>query len=593
MKQKILAYVQAHKAVSAVVGVVIVGGTYFALFGGKDQEPPRYILAEARKGALVVSVSGSGQITAENQVDVKAKASGDIVQVPGVAGQTAKAGAALAYIDARDAQKAVRDAQANLDAANLALEKLKKPADALSKLQAENAIASAKESKQKAEDDLRKAYDDAFTAISNAFLDIPEVMTGLRDIILDNDIAPSQTNMDYYAGQSYLYDGNALRYKDDANAAYQSARAAYDNNFIDYKSATRSQDAFATRALLDQTYATVKGIADAVKSIDNLIRFYKDTIEAKNQNPVALSATHLDRLNAYTGTTNTHVSGILSIKNSIQNSALTIDSSSRTIFEKQASLEKLNAGADALDVASQELTVQQRKNALLDAQQKLADYAVRAPFDGIVAKISVKKGDSVSAGAVAATIITRQRTAVISLNEVDVSRVSVGQKAAITFDAVADLSLSGTVSEIDSIGTVSQGVVTYNVKILFDTQDERVKPGMSATASIVTDTREGALLAPNSAVKSQGAMRYVEAFNPPIDAKGPGGAVSAARPDRKPVTTGLSNDTFTEILSGLSEGEQIVVRTLTGGAAAMQQAPTIFGAPGGNRGGAGTGRVLR
>ncbi|MDD5433706.1 MAG: hypothetical protein PHE77_03610, partial [Candidatus Pacebacteria bacterium] len=58
----------------------------------------------------------------------------------------------------------------------------------------------------------------------------------------------------------------------------------------------------------------------------------------------------------------------------------------------------------------------------------------------------------------------------ISLNEVDVAKVKIGQRAIITFDAIDELEITGKVEDVDTIGTVSQGVVSYNVKIIFDTQ---------------------------------------------------------------------------------------------------------------------------
>ena len=65
----------------------------------------------------------------------------------------------------------------------------------------------------------------------------------------------------------------------------------------------------------------------------------------------------------------------------------------------------------------------------------------------------------------------------------DFLTIKVGDKATLTFDAVTDLSISGQVAEIDTVGTVSQGVVSYALKIAFDTQDTRVKPGMTVSAA--------------------------------------------------------------------------------------------------------------
>ena len=176
---------------------------------------------------------------------------------------------------------------------------------------------------------------------------------------------------------------------------------------------------------------------------------------------------------------------------------------------------------------------------------------MRAPADGVAAKINFKKSDSVSGGAIAATFITNQRIAEISLNEIDVAKIKVGQKSTLTFDAIPDLSISGEVAEIDTIGTVSQGVVSYMVKITFDTQDERVKPGMSVSAAIITNVKTDVLMAPVSAVKSQGGMQYAEIKN------------SDAAPVQMQVETGIANDEFIEIISGVKEGDNVVSGTIS------------------------------
>jgi HlyD family secretion protein len=100
-----------------------------------------------------------------------------------------------------------------------------------------------------------------------------------------------------------------------------------------------------------------------------------------------------------------------------------------------------------------------------------------APFDGILATFTAKVGES--SGSSVGTLITEQKVAVISFNEVDAASIKIGQKAKLTLMAITGLTIPGTVVEIDSVGTVSSGVVTYDVKIAFDKDDERVKAGMS------------------------------------------------------------------------------------------------------------------
>jgi multidrug efflux pump subunit AcrA (membrane-fusion protein) len=151
------------------------------------------------------------------------------------------------------------------------------------------------------------------------------------------------------------------------------------------------------------------------------------------------------------------------------------------------------------------------------------------------------------------------------MNEVDVSKIKLGQKATITFDAIENLSMTGTVVEIDTLGTVSQGVVSYNVKIAFDTKDDQVKPGMSISASIITDSKIDVLMVPSSAIKTNDTTKYIQMFTTPLSLPfaGSQGTPSKETPTQIQVEIGISDDTNTEIISGIKEGDQIVSRTIT------------------------------
>jgi HlyD family secretion protein len=248
-------------------------------------------------------------------------------------------------------------------------------------------------------------------------------------------------------------------------------------------------------------------------------------------------------------------------------------SSERTIKEKTLSLQDLKEGTDELSIRSQQLAVNQKSSALETAREKLSDYSVVAPFDGVISSLDIEKGDAVSSGTTVGVLITKRQMAEVTLNEVDIAKAKVGQKATLTFDAVDGLSLTGKVSEIDAVGTVSQGVVSYSVKIAFDEQDDRVKPGMSATASIITDSRQNVLMVPNAAVKSDNSGSYVEML--------PDNGAALAKPARVAVETGLSNDDYTEIKSGLSEGAAVVTGSTTSTAASAAKTTSGFNLFGG------------
>ncbi len=624
---KIFIAIKKHKIASVLAAIVLIGGGYYWYGSAKaGSASVRYLSSAAAKGTLTTAVTGSGQVTSANQVELKAKVSGNITKVAAVAGAQVKTGAVIAQIDVRDALKSVRDANANLQSALLALDKLKQAADANSVLAAQNAVASAQNSLDKlklsqpidyqavqnnlqtAQNNLAKAYTDAFTATSNSFLNSPNIITALNDILYSEQISAGETalnkgqiNTSALYNSTYDSDQSKIKsYQIVAENDYAAARRAYDANYANFKSSSVYSEAATVENLLNETLSSAKAMAQAIKSENNYLAVWSDSRSLRNSSIFSQVAAYKTNLSTYSGQANTAISSLLqaladiqsdkeaitaandSLKTLKQNQPLDLAAAENSLKEKQSSLAKLLAGADALDVKSQELTVQQRRNSLADAQTALADYTIRTPFDGVVAAIDVKVGDAAS-GAAIATIITQQRIAEISLNEVDVAKIKIGQPVTLTFDALDGLDISGKVAEIDALGTVSQGVVTFNVKIIFDTQDSRVKSGMSVNATIITNVKTDVLTVPNSAVKTEASgASYVQVLG------------ADGQPRDVAVEIGLANDTDTEILSGIDESDKVITQTITGGANA---AAGQTGAAGGIRlpgiGGGGNGTFIR
>ena len=221
----IIQHILKRKMVSGAIALALIGGGYWSytkIFS--NDGAIRYATAQVQNGTLIVSISGSGQVSASNQGDVKPKASGEITSVYIKAGQAVSAGAILAAVDSADAERSVRDAETALETAKLELDKALEPLDELTLLQAENSLTQAKNSKQKAEDNIKKAYEDGFNTVSNAFLKLPGVMTGLDNIFFDegDDFEAYQwnRNIDWYLDKVSLNNRDkGTRYRDDGNTA--------------------------------------------------------------------------------------------------------------------------------------------------------------------------------------------------------------------------------------------------------------------------------------------------------------------------------------------------------------------------------------
>jgi membrane fusion protein, macrolide-specific efflux system len=277
---------------------------------------------------------------------------------------------------------------------------------------------------------------------------------------------------------------------------------------------------------------------------------------------------------------------LLSAKSSL---ATTFASTHTALAAKQATAAVTSA---QLAVQAAENAVASAEIALQDAKDNAAARTVTAPMDGVITALSLQNGDELqassgtSSSSAPITITdTSAYDANLTLAESDVSDVQVGQKAVITFDALPDLTLSGKVTRVDSTGTNNSGVVSYTVIVTPDVMDPSVKGGMTSSVNIITDVAADVLAAPSTAIKTANdGTKYVQ-------------ILQNDQPTNVTVETGISNDSYTEITSGLTEGQEIIVSTSTssGGTTAttgnsrnsLQQGGGIIiegGASGGNFG---------
>lgn len=181
---------------------------------------------------------------------------------------------------------------------------------------------------------------------------------------------------------------------------------------------------------------------------------------------------------------------------------------------------------------------------LLDFQK---DPVIKADCDGYVATLDAVEGMRYTKDAQLLTIADAQGMDLkVDIDELEIDGVKVGQKADVSFDAFEDETFEGTVEKISGVGTNTGGVTTYSVTISLS-DDTRIRDAMSATAKITTESKTSALLVPSEAIIAEGSDRYVEIVE--------NGDVTKVQ-----VTTGLANETSTEILSGLSEGDTVVLQ---------------------------------
>jgi HlyD family secretion protein len=518
----------------------------------KKSEVSRYVLTQAEKGTILVSVSGSGQVSPEEQKEIKPKVSGEVLKIYVEDNQKVKSGDLLLELDPETYQRAIDDANLVLDNARTSLGNLKK-------------------NKEDAQKDLSDNYENAFNLISDAFNSLPQVIQTIEPIFTENSYSGTQGDIDYYRGVIGFYSGQSFP-NDEKENQFLRIKNQYQINRDKFILLSKSAPRAVLEEWLADTANLVKEIADFTRSGRDIISFYKETLQNQSLTP-SIPLT----------TTESQLTTLTTITASLDQKATNLSSLSKTIDQLKTSISNYDD-----NIQSQEKTVEQKENALTDAKENYENCFIKAPYDGIVAKVNIKEGDSVSSQTSLFTFISTQKIAEITLNEIDAAKVEVGQKVTLTFDALPDLTLTGKVTEIDTVGTVSQGVTSYGVKIALDTDSEKIKPGMSVTAEIVVEAKPDVLVLPNSAIKTQGDSHYVELIEAPEEVKSKlkiGSSIVLAKEvqiKNQPVEIGISNDLSTEIISGLKEGDIVISSKITQTAQTTQttQKTSTFQIPG-------------
>jgi len=277
------------------------------------------------------------------------------------------------------------------------------------------------------------------------------------------------------------------------------------------------------------------------------------------------------------------------------------------------------AGEDAqesirLSIRKQQLTIRELDERIASLQEEDAIGPIVAPIAGTLAAFDVEPGDVLREDAdIGEVVNAAAMKVVVEVDELDIPDVAVGQSATVVVDALPDAAFPGTVVDIADEGTDNNGVATFDATVLL-TESEGVKIGMSAEATIVTARKSEALYLPIDAVQSAGGRYFVtvpgagedapgrttetaeapertsEAAEPAAETPGrtsgaaerPSGASGAAGERRAAQTgggvggtgrvfveVGIHNADFIEIVSGLEEGDAVVLPTQTGGSAAQ------------------------
>lgn len=577
--------------------VVALGGlgaaTYANVGSSGASSTTRATLATAKGGVVLSSVTATGNVEAPTDLSVSFQQSGKVTSISVKVGDRVTAGQELARVEDKQQRASLSSAQASLASAQ-----------------------AAYAGKVRGETSYERASDAA--SVTSASLSVATAQAGLTHAQQN-----ANTNKTKYQQQV----DQAQASVDSAKTSEASAKAALDTATSSLTTLQQSYDVNAdpnedadarvSRYKLDQVSCGANsGTPDYHPSdgvdcsqIASLIAFATG-VQSANTPYTQAQTSERTAENALATARQSQTSGLAQDQQLIDTAQHSLDSANAQYQSTLASVSVKQQPAKPEELAQARGSIASAQQQVITAQKNVDDTVLRAPTDGTVASISgivgqqagtggaastgssssggVASTGSSSSGATAATSSSSsssgsafiQLTDVASLDvkvgftETDTGKIHVGQAATITLDALTGKTFTGQVLTLDTNQTLVNNVVTYYAKISLEGSTGDVKPGMTASVSTVLDKRDNAVTLPTSAVPTSGTTANVTV-------RGANGKDSS-----RTITIGLRGDNAVEITNGLKKGEQVVVRSSTGGSTGGFPLPGGDGLGGGIGGGA-------
>ncbi len=347
---------------------------------------------------------------------------------------------------------------------------------------------------------------------------------------------------------------NALH---DASLALLYTRQVLDKTFADSIDCSLAE----LGVMKDDVDAARTNVQTETTSLNTIVQTYETT-----QQDAETTQTNAEQ--ALEDAQQDYESAVVKKERDVATAQAAVTSANSSVAARKADVAKTEASLAQVEASPRAVDLAALRADLSAAQARYAKATITAPIGGIVTDVAFDRGEQANAGT---TIVTVQADAgqykiPVSIPESDIAKVSVGDAADVTFDAFGDdVTFSATVASIDPAEKLIEGVVFYEATIVLvdesafplpfqgggqgEVRKQELRPGMSADVTITTEERTNALYLPQRAVLEEESMKFVRI---PTDDKG--------NFERRTVVTSLrADDGFIEIVSGLSEGEVVIV----------------------------------
>ncbi|MFA6427028.1 MAG: HlyD family efflux transporter periplasmic adaptor subunit [Candidatus Magasanikbacteria bacterium] len=575
----------------SVVLVLVVAGMVSSVRNGK----PQYETTKVQKGNLVQTVDATGNVSSANELELRFETAGRIGKIYKQVNDEVKAGDVIIELELRELNGRVAQASAGVQRAQANLDKvLKGQTDSyLSNLKAKleqsqatseqvratsaDAVANADAALKTAENDLKlseggensevvqDAYDDMVAIFQTTLNILNDALTQADNILgVDNTLA----NDEFESVLSALNSGKLSTAKNEYYQA-KASKAKADMWSTIGANSTKTEIDSAT-SIAEMALVDARDMLFAVSETLNA------TIPIGD-----LSQSELDALKTGIQTVRTSVStqytSVINQKQAINTARNSYSSFQVAYAQAQINFENAKQKAIA-DVAAYQALVDQAQSTyndavnpprvedvnvaraqVLEAQGSLAQAVaardkarIIAPIAGMIGKLDGKVGEYASAQDVAVKLVNPHFEVKVDIPETDIIKVAIGNIADITLDAFGDdVHFKGSVIQIEKGETIIQDVVYYTVTVSLESDTEHtILNGMTANVVFNTEEKQNALFIPQRVIKIDGSKKTVRVLeNEEIK--------------EVEVTTGLRGDNgLIEIVSGLSEGQDVVVREI-------------------------------
>ncbi|MDD3223168.1 MAG: efflux RND transporter periplasmic adaptor subunit [Clostridium sp.] len=244
----------------------------------------------------------------------------------------------------------------------------------------------------------------------------------------------------------------------------------------------------------------------------------------------------------------------------------TIDSDNIAVSQAQSTLNN-DTNTQNNNIANQNINIQQAQNTLNNDLSTQSSQTIVAPISGTFENVSNQNGDTVQSGKVLGTIEDLSNLQLqVPIDELDISKVQVGQSVSISFDDIKGKTFTGSVTSIPDNGTTSNNVTTYNVLVSINNPSQ-IKLGMNANVTINVQSKDNALMVPSEAIQTINGKKYILEANSSskqnsYSRKNSSSSGNASNSSGKlvEVQTGLTNQTDVEITSGAADGQSVLVK---------------------------------